>query len=172
MNKLTVPPKGKSAEMMAQLQAEHAAENIELTSEPTHEVTQDTKNEGYNVTSIPVMSTMPEPPATPEETIPSPGEDLGFASVTQPVHLALLTEDPIMRTERFEVAMTRAQSDEIAVVTVRMPASLNRYVDAYVDRVNQLEPGRKYRKQDAIAEAFAAFYADHIMPPAPPDDDL
>lgn len=156
MNKLTVPPKGKSAEMLAQLQAEHATEPDELAQEET--------KEDYKVTTLQPMVTL--------EPAPTSEPDVLSAPEAPPPLRNLLTEDPAIRTARFEVAMTRAHSDDIAVVTVRMPASLNRYVDSYVDRVNQLEPGRKYRKQDAIAEAFAAFYADHVMPPAPLDDDL
>ena len=45
-------------------------------------------------------------------------------------------------------------------------------MDRYVERMNRIHPKRRYRKQDAVAEAFAAFYADHPMPPAPEEDDL
>jgi hypothetical protein len=68
--------------------------------------------------------------------------------------------------------MERASQDAIAVVTVRVPAGLNRYMDDYVARVNRLNPQGRYRKQDAVAEAFAAFYAEHPMPPASADDEL
>jgi hypothetical protein len=67
--------------------------------------------------------------------------------------------------------MQFAQDDETAVVTVRTPARLNEYMDRYVERVNRLNPKRKYRKQDAVTEAFAAFFADHPMPPAPIEED-
>ena len=68
--------------------------------------------------------------------------------------------------------MERATQDALAVVTVRVPAGLNRYVDDYVARINRVNPHSRYRKQDAVAEAFAAFYADHPMPPPPPDEEL
>ena len=58
------------------------------------------------------------------------------------------------------------------MVTVRVSAKLNEYMDRYVERVNRTDPQRRYRKQDAVAEAFAAFFADHPMPPAPPDEEL
>ena len=63
-------------------------------------------------------------------------------------------------------------ADEIAVVTVRVPTRLNEYMDRYVERVNRITPKRRYRKQDAVAEAFAAFFADHPLPPAPEDVEL
>ena len=78
----------------------------------------------------------------------------------------------VSREERLACALERAGRDELAVVTVRVPASLNRYMDGFVARMNRLDPEHKYRKQDAVAEAFAAFYADHPMPAPPPDDQL
>jgi hypothetical protein len=45
-------------------------------------------------------------------------------------------------------------------------------MDEYVARRNLADPRTKYRKQDAIAQAFAAFYADHPLPPAPDTDAL
>jgi hypothetical protein len=62
--------------------------------------------------------------------------------------------------------------DEVGVVTVRVSNRLNEYMDRYVERINRLNPKRKYRKQDAVAEAFAAFFADHPLPPAPADEEL
>jgi hypothetical protein len=76
------------------------------------------------------------------------------------------------REERVDKALTLAAEDEIVVVTVRVSARLNEYMDRYVERVNRVNPRRKYRKQDAVAEAFAAFFADHPMPPAPADEEL
>lgn len=75
------------------------------------------------------------------------------------------------REERLTAALHLAQEDEPVVVTIRVSPRLNAYIDRYVQRINQVEPKRKYRKQDAVAEAFAAFYADHIMPPALMDED-
>lgn len=69
-------------------------------------------------------------------------------------------------------ALTLAAGDEISVVTVRVSGKLNEYIDRYVERVNRVSPKRRYRKQDAVAEAFAAFFADHPMPPAPAEEDL
>lgn len=76
------------------------------------------------------------------------------------------------REERFQRGLEIAQRDEIAVVTVRVSARLNEYMDRYVERVNRTQPKRRYRKQDAVAEAFAAFFADHALPPAPPEEEL
>ena len=74
--------------------------------------------------------------------------------------------------ERQAAALLRAQEDDIAVVTVRAPQKLNAYIDRYVERVNRISPKRRYRKQDAVAEMFAWFYASHPMPPAPDEEDL
>ncbi len=76
-----------------------------------------------------------------------------------------------MREERLTAAMQLAQEDEPGVVTIRISPRLNAYIDRYVQRVNQIDPKRRYRKQDAVAEAFAAFYADHPMPPSPRSED-
>ena len=75
-----------------------------------------------------------------------------------------LTAPNSERDARLETALQRAENDEIAVVTVRVSVRLNKYMDEYVARTNRLDPKRKYRKQDAVAEAFAAFYADHPLP--------
>ncbi|MBP7559234.1 MAG: hypothetical protein KBA64_02020 [Armatimonadetes bacterium] len=147
MSKLKMPAKGQSAAMLAALQAEHAS-----PSEP---------DDATNVTTLQrpnerTASSAP-PSAAPSPVAPS------------------LAADPITslsREERLAHALGRASQDEIAVVTVRVPAHLNRYMDDFVARANRVQPKGKYRKQDAVAEAFAAFYADHPMPPAPPDEEL
>jgi hypothetical protein len=78
------------------------------------------------------------------------------------------------RTSRYEKALAIARQEEeagnIAVVTLRLPAKLAKYMDDYVARIGQVSPKKRYRKQDAAAEAFAAFYAEHVMPPAPEED--
>jgi hypothetical protein len=76
------------------------------------------------------------------------------------------------RDERLQQGLQIAQQDTVSVVTVRVSARLNEYMDRYVERVKRTDPQRRYRKQDAIAEAFAAFFADHPLPPAPPDEEL
>jgi hypothetical protein len=76
------------------------------------------------------------------------------------------------RQERLGFALDRTATDEMTVVTVRISASLNHYMDEYVARMRSLNPKSKYRKQDAVAEAFAAFYADHPLPTLPADDDV
>jgi len=146
MSKLQMPPKGKSAQMLAELQAEHADadEPLSPTENPVTEVTglartqitEDTQSDGQ---------VAQEPEAAP---------------------------GPTDRDTRLRAATDRAAQDEIIVVTVRVAACLNRYMDDYVARRNMADPRTKYRKQDAVAEAFAAFYADHPMPVAPPPEDL
>lgn len=145
MSKLKMPPKGQSAAMMAELQAEHAAPEPTQQREPvvTNVTTLQRSHELTNVTEEPTSAS---PPAS------------------QP--------DPQIRHDRFLTALERASTDEIAVVTVRVPASLNRYMDEYVARLNLTQPKRRYRKQDAVLEAFAAFYADHPLPAPPGDEQL
>jgi hypothetical protein len=63
-------------------------------------------------------------------------------------------------------AIERWKDEDVTVVAVRVPAALNAYMDRYVNRINERDPKKRYRKQDAVLEAFAAFFADHPMPPA------
>ena len=178
MSKLQMPRKGESAAMMAELQAEHAAtagtpegsdsenvatlqpanvtENV-LTPVPSNELTTVRPNEPAPVPSLEPYSEVPS-------GAPSPGP-----TREQPASPAPAVES---RPERLAFAMERASQDAIAVVTVRAPAGLNRYMDDYVARVNRLNPQGRYRKQDAVAEAFAAFYAEHPLPPSPAEDEL
>lgn len=146
MSTLKMPRKGQSAAMMAELQAEHATA-AEQGEEPVTNVT--TLQPSPAGTNVALEAPAAEPFPPPEPTPPSAD-----------------------RAARLATAQDRALSDEIAVVTVRVPAVLNRYMDDYVARVNRLEPKRRYRKQDAVLEAFAAFYADHPLPPAPDDENL
>jgi hypothetical protein len=147
---LKMPSKGQSAAMMAALQAEHASapEENEATNVTTLQPDNAPTNDTTDVAKTPEPSPAQAPatPAPPEPSAP--------------------------RNTRLAFARERAASDEISVVTVRVPAVLNRYMDDYVARINRLEPKRKYRKQDAVLEAFAAFYADHPLPPAPNDENL
>ena len=151
MSKLQMPPKGQSAAMMAALQAEHASQPHPDTNEATNVVT---------LQPTPHQPPPPTPPPSPATSAPA-----------QPA-LPDAPEPASSRQDRFTFALERALHDEIAVVTVRVPATLNRYMDDFVARSNRVEPDHKYRKQDAVAQAFAAFYADHPMPPPPPDEDL
>ena len=80
--------------------------------------------------------------------------------------------DADVRAERLGKALALAAADEVSVVTVRVSAKLNEYMDRYVDRLGRVSPKRRYRKQDAVAEAFAAFFADHPLPPAPAEEEL
>lgn len=68
------------------------------------------------------------------------------------------------REARLMKAMEVAAEDEMIVVSVRVPAKLNDYIDQYVARVAKANPKRRYRKQDAMAAALAGFIADHPMP--------
>jgi len=76
------------------------------------------------------------------------------------------------RQKRLDFALERTATDDMTVVTVRISASLNHYMDEYVARMRSLNPKSKYRKQDAVAEAFAAFYADHPLPALPEGEDV
>lgn len=144
MSKLKMPAKGSSAAMMAELQAEHAAP---ATDEET------------NVTTL-----------QPEDEAPTAGpRKRRTRSAAKP------TSPPPAdgsREERLATALDRATNDEMTTVTVRISITLNHYMDEYVARRRSLDPKSKYRKQDAVEEAFAAFYADHPLPPLPPDESL
>lgn len=85
------------------------------------------------------------------------------------------------RTKRIDRARAMiAEADETGetpvLVTIRVPAKLHDYLERYVRRINDNNPNKrkKYLKQDAIAAAFVAFYADHPMPEKRSDveDDL
>jgi hypothetical protein len=157
MGKLKMPEKGKSAAMMAELQAEHAA--ADEVPEPEIETLQPanaTSLQAYKLTNLQASKASP---AAAEDAAPA---DQGHA----------LSPTPQSRDERLQTALQRAAADEMAVVTVRVSAALNRYLDAYVARMQLVDPTHRYRKQDAIAEAFAAFYADHPMPPLPDEGGL
>ncbi len=84
------------------------------------------------------------------------------------------SERGIRARKAIQIADDDEKQGDIAVVTIRVSARLARYMDQYTSRRSETDPkgARKYRKQDAVAEAFAAFYADHVMPPAPAGEEL
>jgi hypothetical protein len=150
MSKLKMPAKGQSTAMMAALQSEHAVDGggPVAAGEDDSELYQDVTPSRSNT-------------AVRQETF---SEDSQVSAPSAPV--------PPSRQDRLETALERGAQDQIMVVTVRVSASLNRYMDDYVTRMNRIDPKSRYRKQDAVAEAFAAFYADHPMPPPPSDGGL
>ena len=115
------------------------------------------------------------------------GEDLGLRpakeSVEDLVYLRRLTTDvtqeeiqdqrflPEVRT-RIESALFHAKDDDLISITMHIPRSLTEYVDRYVDRLNHIDPRRKYRKQDAGFEMFTRFYGEHLLPPLDGEDSL
>jgi len=197
---LKMPKKGEGLAMLQELNATHAEPEENLTEsnvttlQPSKEVTLQSKNvttnardneadnertnaagfESSNVTAVSVR----EAPYKPATKVPRKGGQVRSKTpltdsnkeVGRPpaVRNAEAVDE---RTARFGRAMQLADDDEIAVVTVRTSARLNEYMDRYVERVNRVNPKRKYRKQDAVMEAFAAFFADHPMPPAPVEED-
>lgn len=159
MSKLQMPAKGKSAAMLAELQAAHAA-----SGEDSGAADPGSPREATNVTTlqptngrsqIDAADNGPQPDGTAGDAPPDP---------EPPSHAE--------REQRLAVALARGAEDPLTVVTIRVPMCLNRYMDEYVARRNLAESRTKYRKQDAIAAAFAAFYADHPLPPAPDMDGL
>ena len=140
MSKLKMPAKGTSAAMMAELQAEHAT-----VAPDNDEVTQE-----------------PQVDETTEAPPKRRGRSEGKPASPPP--------PPMGREDRLAFALDRTAADELVVVTVRVSASLNHYMDEYVARRRSIDPKSKYRKQDAVAEAFAEFYADHPLPPLPEDE--
>ena len=190
MSKLQMPRKGESAAMMAELQAEHAAtagtpegsdsenvatlqpanvtENVLTSEAATVATTEPSTVTANELTPVLTNEPAPVPSLEPYSEVPSGAPSPG-PTREQPASPAPAVES---RPERLAFAMERASQDAIAVVTVRAPAGLNRYMDDYVARVNRLNPQGRYRKQDAVAEAFAAFYAEHPLPPSPAEDEL
>lgn len=155
MGSLKMPPKGKSAAMLQELNAEHAPKE----TEPAEAVSDET-----NVVALQETTDVAESAAS------RPRKPHGASEKTVSGSVSPASGDG--REARLETALKKAQEDEIAVVTVRVSARLNQYMDEYVARINRLDPKRRYRKQDAIAEAFAAFYADHPLPTLPENDEL
>lgn len=185
MSDLMLPAKGKSAASLLQdLNADHAPdhEKPEGTNVTTLQRTKDKSNEGTFVTTNEgtkgrrngrTVAAGTKPDGT-EAAAKRPATRPGKADSIPPAAPGNRDDVPAGsgRDERIARALEQASEDEIAVVTVRVSGRLNEYMDRYVERINRVHPKRRYRKQDAIAEAFAAFYADHPMPPAPSEDDL
>lgn len=69
------------------------------------------------------------------------------------------------REERIAEILKACESDEMVVITARVPAKLNRYIDEFVNRQGKKGGRYKYLKQDALMEALAAFVVDHPLPP-------
>lgn len=172
MSGLKMPGKGKAALLLSELNAEHA---------PKHEEP-DSSNEGTNVTTFQkTNSEAVEQDEAKSGTLgnkPSPAHAGERSTRSAPTKVERTPKrdaraaPPEGREERLARALQFAAEDEITVVTVRVSARLNEYMDRYVERLNRVHPKRRYRKQDAISEAFAAFFADHPLPPAPDEEEL
>lgn len=156
MSRLQMPAKGKSAAMLAELQAAHAA-----GEEQGDEAHPEESAPATNVT------TLQESNVTSQQATLRPEASPGRAAVA-----ADSASGDWQRQERLALAQARGAEDQLTVVTIRVPMCLNRYMDEYVARRNLADPRVKYRKQDAIAAAFAAFYADHPLPPSAETGDL
>jgi hypothetical protein len=159
MSKLQMPAKGKSAAMLAELQAAHAT-----GGDDSGAVAPARDNEETNVTTLQETHASSQLPAT--------DGDLQSDSTTIQTPPHAPEPETTERAQRLALAQARGAEDQLTVVTVRVPLCLNRYMDEYVARRNLADPRTRYRKQDAIAQAFAAFYADHPLPPAPDTDAL
>jgi hypothetical protein len=168
---LKMPGKGGAAMLLSELNAEHAPRPEEEIS--SNKVTNVTTLQRTNEETVARTKEVSNEPSPEETTEPTKQRRPQRSSEPAPRRTSAASNAAFgEREERLAKALQIAEEDEIAVVTVRVSAKLNKYLDDYVDRINRIEPKRKYRKQDAIAEAFAAFYADHIMPPAPVDEEL
>jgi hypothetical protein len=194
MSGLTMPKKGEAARLLSDLNAEHSKEsgnerynvttlqetledsNVE-TNEPLNAVTVDTANVSINepaftenvaVSNVPYNKGAKKPSSASsrerrkEASLPSSAQTLSAGD----------SGERGDRAERLEKAMQIAHGDELDVATIRVSAKLHAYLERYVERINRLNPKGRYRKQDAIEAAFAAFYADHPMPPAPVEEEL
>jgi len=166
-----MPRKGQSAQMMAALQAEHATPPQSDTFDYPSHVTGVTTLQPSDVRT-PATSKQLSGVATPPTTHEPSHASMSYAEPSTDFPGDTDTPSLDERAQRLHHALLQAERSEMAVVTVRIPASLNRYMDAYTARINRVDPKRKYRKQDAVLYAFARFYADHPMPAAPNDDEL
>ncbi len=162
MGGLKMPQKGKGAAMLQELNAEHAPSDDKIT---TNDVPTERTLDETNVTTLQGNKTDSKPTA---EYL----YGLNVSADVLPIVRETFSAHPADRETRMETALRRAAEDEIAVVTVRISTRLNQYMDEYVTRINRIDPKRRYRKQDAIAEAFAAFYAEHPLPALPADEEL
>ena len=190
MSDLMLPSKGQSAaSLLQELNADHAPDtelqNTELQAPKPREETnvttlQETNEVGNDRTLLTtndrprrrkgtVPASFPTPPSDQRQDRASGTSDGTVIEATAPNGSLPAAAG---REHRYSRALGQSEEDEIAVVTVRVSGRLNEYMDRYVERMNRIHPKRRYRKQDAVAEAFAAFYADHPMPPAPDEDDL
>lgn len=181
---LEMPKRGESARLLQELNAQHA---------PVPQAEEDRTNERYNVTTLkgtPEATGEPTNETSNAETKERTGEatngrrknssggrtksameKVGARPDAATPTAAVSTPIPTAEEERYAAALDRAREDAVAVVTVRAPERFNTYIDRYVERLNRVSPKAKYRKQDAVAEMFAWFYASHPMPPAPADED-
>ena len=136
---------------------------LQRSTEVTRVVTQELPNAGTDVTTNEGSTSVGVPPVK---------EDVGTERAATSEKAEQASRKSAETEERMQTALARAEDDEVAVVTVRAPSSLNSYIDRYIERINRVHPKRKYRKQDAVAEMFAWFYAEHPMPPAPTEEEL
>ena len=167
--------------MLQELNANHAPDaatqegtnvtTLQETNEPRNERTSPASGERIRKRkSATAHSSEKSLPAATTAAISTTAAQAAALNGTQPE--AAKYPEAADRGDRYARALAQSEEDEIAVVTVQVSGRLNEYMDRYVERMNRLHPKRRYRKQDAVAEAFAAFYADHPMPPAPTEDDL
>lgn len=66
-----------------------------------------------------------------------------------------------------QIAAEDEDEEDITVVTIRVSKRLNKHLERVVTHLNEGSKRGRYRKQDAIAEAFARFYAAHPLPDEP-----
>jgi len=174
MSGLRMPGKGKAALLLSELNAEHAPQpgDIDSANEETNvTILQETNapsGERGNEVSREAREERVPNRTGGRRNAPAKRADERTSEASQ----AGQGDETARRDERLARALELAAEDEITVVTVRVSARLNEYMDRYVERVNRVNPKRRYRKQDAVAESFAAFFADHPMPPAPAEDEL
>lgn len=194
MSGLTMPKKGEAARLLSDLNAEHSKEssnerynvttlqetlddsNIE-NNESSSITRNDSSNVSINKSALPgsvAVSNVPFNKGAKKASSAPARERRKESSASGPTQPLPVSDSGERgdRAERLEKAMQIAQGDELDVATIRVSAKLHAYLERYVERINRLNPKGRYRKQDAIEAAFAAFYADHPMPPAPVEEEL
>jgi hypothetical protein len=176
---LKMPKRGGAAALLSELNAEHAPAPAAMAQEPEPDQLQELTQRAFSETNV---TTLQESNDVSNEVSNVKTNEGNFVRSNAPAYVSgndRGNEPPKKRSsvanprdERLARALAMTAEDEVGVVTVRVSNRLNEYMDRYVERINRLNPKRKYRKQDAVAEAFAAFFADHPLPPAPADEEL
>ncbi|RYZ81874.1 MAG: hypothetical protein EOP06_22700 [Proteobacteria bacterium] len=168
---LQMPKRGEGVRMLAELNAEQQKEQEPEPEDDSSPATNEETNERYNVTTL-QRSNEPSNEETPARRAARSKKASNQPASEELVDVSGMSEEDIRFRRGLQIAQDDEKNGDIDVNTIRVSTRLHKYMEQYIVRRNATDPkgARKYRKQDAIAEAFALFYAHHTMPPAPSED--